>query len=312
MDIALATAVIAGLFLVIGLAEPLAARARLPYSVILAGIGVLIGIGASFLLRTEITDALNPVAETILGLPIRSNVFLYVFLPTLLFQVTLGLNLRRMMDDLVPILVLAVVAVVAATLSVGYALFWTGTMPLMACLLVGAIVSTTDPSAVVSIFRSIAAPQRLARIVEGESLLERCRRDRALRPVHGLRDARRPGPDARLGLGAVPVSAGGRGPGGVRCKPAGGLAHGPFLAVSAGAVVDLGGAALSRLYRVRADGRRVRRDRDGDGGADAEPCRAGAADARCLGQPARGLGPPRALGRCADLRSRGAARCRAF
>ena len=44
-------------------------------------------------------------------------------------------------------------------------------LPLMACLLIGAIVSTTDPSAVVSIFRGTPAPQRLARIVEGESLL---------------------------------------------------------------------------------------------------------------------------------------------
>jgi monovalent cation:H+ antiporter, CPA1 family len=44
-------------------------------------------------------------------------------------------------------------------------------LPLMACLLIGAIVSTTDPSAVVGIFRATPAPQRLARIVEGESLL---------------------------------------------------------------------------------------------------------------------------------------------
>ncbi|NDR56249.1 cation:proton antiporter [Aliiruegeria sabulilitoris] len=171
MGIVLVTTVIASLFLVIGAAEPLAARLRLPYSVILAVLGVLIGAGATFFLRTELTDALNPVAEAILGLPIRSDVFLYVFLPTLLFQATLGMNLRRMLDDWVPILVLAVVAVVVATLSVGYALFWTSTLPLVACLLIGAIVSTTDPSAVVSIFRSISAPRRLARIIEGESLL---------------------------------------------------------------------------------------------------------------------------------------------
>ncbi|MEM5500340.1 cation:proton antiporter [Ahrensia kielensis] len=171
MDIILITAFIASLFLIIGAAEPLAARLRLPYSVILAVLGMLIGAGAIFFLRTELTDALNPVAEAILGLPIRSNVFLYVFLPTLLFQATLGMNLRRMLDDWVPILVLAVVAVVVATLSVGYALAWTSTLPLAACLLIGAIVSTTDPSAVVSIFRSISAPRRLARIIEGESLL---------------------------------------------------------------------------------------------------------------------------------------------
>lgn len=171
MDIVVIITVIASLFLVIGAGEPLAARLRLPYSVILAALGVMIASGATFLLRTDLTDALNPVAEAILNLPIRSNVFLYVFLPTLLFQATLGMNLRRMADDWAPILVLAVVAVVAATFAVGYALSWTSSLPLAACLLVGAIVSTTDPSAVVSIFRSISAPRRLARIVEGESLL---------------------------------------------------------------------------------------------------------------------------------------------
>ncbi len=171
MDIVIATAILAAFFLLIGLGEPLAARLRLPFNVILATLGVLVGLGAAFFLNTEITDALNPVAEAILNLPIRSNVFLYVFLPTLLFQVTLGVNLRRMLDDWVPILTLAVVAVVVATFTVGYALFLTGALPLMACLLVGSIVSTTDPSAVVSIFRNLAAPRRLSRIIEGESLL---------------------------------------------------------------------------------------------------------------------------------------------
>jgi monovalent cation:H+ antiporter, CPA1 family len=171
MDIVIVIAVIASLFVVIGAAEPLATRLRLPYSVILALLGILIAVGATFFLRTELTDALNPVAEAILDFPIRSNVFLYVFLPTLLFQATLGMDLRRMLDDWVPILVLAVIAVVVATLSVGFALSWASALPLAACLLIGAIVSTTDPSAVVTIFRSISAPRRLARIIEGESLL---------------------------------------------------------------------------------------------------------------------------------------------
>ena len=138
---------------------------------ILAVLGVLIGAGAIFFLQTELTDALNPVVEAILGLPIRSIVFLHVFLPTLLFQATLGMNLHRMLDDWVSIHVLAVVAVVVATLGVGYALFWASALPLAARLLIGAIVSTTDHSAVASIFQSISAPRRLARIIEGEGLL---------------------------------------------------------------------------------------------------------------------------------------------
>ncbi|WOI58363.1 cation:proton antiporter [Palleronia sp. LCG004] len=171
MDIVVIVAIIASLFLVIGLAEPLAARLRLPYSVILAAIGILIASGAVYFLRTDLTDTLNPVAIAILNFPIRSNVFLYVFLPTLLFQATLGMNVRRMVDDWVPIFVLAIVAVVVATFAVGYALFWASALPLFACLLLGAIISTTDPSAVVGIFRNLSAPRRLSRIIEGESLL---------------------------------------------------------------------------------------------------------------------------------------------
>ncbi|MFD1481652.1 cation:proton antiporter [Paracoccus nototheniae] len=171
MDILLLTSFTAILFLLIAAAEPLAARLSIPFSVMLAAVGILIGGSAIFLLRTELTDTLNPVAEGILSLPIRSSVFMYVFLPTLIFQATLEMNIRRMLDDWVPILTLAVVAVVAATLTIGYALSWIGGLPLMVGLLIGAIVSTTDPSAVVSIFRSLSAPKRLARIVEGESLL---------------------------------------------------------------------------------------------------------------------------------------------
>ncbi|MBC9247110.1 cation:proton antiporter [Paracoccus sp. 11-3] len=171
MDITLLTTVTAALFVLIGMAEPLATRLAVPYSVFLAVMGILIGVGAIFLLQTELTDAFNPLAEFILGLPIRSDVFLYIFLPTLIFQSTLEMNIRRMLDDWVPILTLAVVAVIVATLTIGYALAWVSTLPLVVCLLVGSIVSTTDPSAVVSIFRSLTTPLRLARIIEGESLL---------------------------------------------------------------------------------------------------------------------------------------------
>ncbi|WP_304616154.1 cation:proton antiporter [Paracoccus sp. (in: a-proteobacteria)] len=171
MDLVLLTTITALLFLLIAAAEPVADRLSLPFSAILALLGMLIGGGAIFLLSTDYTNVFNPIAETILALPIRSNVFLYVFLPTLIFQATLEMNVRRMLDDWVPILTLAVVAVVVATLTIGYSLAWVSGLPLMVCLLVGAIVSTTDPSAVVSIFRSISAPRRLARIIEGESLL---------------------------------------------------------------------------------------------------------------------------------------------
>ena len=171
MDIVAVVAVAAALFAVIGLSEPMAQRLRLPATVVLAMIGITLGAVSALLPHLAHFEALNTAAEVINDLPIRSNLFLYVFLPTLIFQVSLTIDLRRMLEDWVPILLLAVVAVVVSTLAVGWALFpWAG-ISLFGCLMIGAIVSTTDPSAVVSIFRATPAPLRLARIVEGESLL---------------------------------------------------------------------------------------------------------------------------------------------
>jgi CPA1 family monovalent cation:H+ antiporter len=171
MDILTVISVLAALLAVIALAEPAAARLRLPVSVMHALFGIGIGAGANWLFFTPLTNALNEPALAIITLPLSSEVFLYVFLPVLVFEVALALNLRRMLDDWVPILALAVIAVLAATVAVAVALAPISGLPLVACFLIGAIVSTTDPSAVVSIFRATPAPQRLARIVEGESLL---------------------------------------------------------------------------------------------------------------------------------------------
>ena len=171
MDLVVFLSVLAALFVVIAVGQPAAERLRLPFTALLAVVGIVIGLAAGYLLRTDLTDALDPVAQSILDLPVGAQTFLYVFLPTLLFQVALTLNLRRMLDDWVPILVMAVLAVVVATFVIGLALMPFAAQPLVVCLLVGAIVATTDPSAVVSIFREIGAPARLTRLIEGESLL---------------------------------------------------------------------------------------------------------------------------------------------
>ena len=68
MDLIVFLAILSGLFLAIALSEPLAARLRLPVTVILAAIGIGIGAAASWFFRTNVTDALNPLALAILNL----------------------------------------------------------------------------------------------------------------------------------------------------------------------------------------------------------------------------------------------------
>lgn len=171
LDVAIITLVVASLLLLVAASQPVAARYHLPPTVILAGLGVGFGSLATFLLKTSLTNAFNDLVAPIVTLPIRSSVFLYVLLPLLLFQATITIQARRILEDIAPILLLAVVAVLLAAAAVGYSLVYLFQVAPHAALLLGAIVATTDPAAVVAIFRDIGAPARLTRLVEGEALL---------------------------------------------------------------------------------------------------------------------------------------------
>ncbi|WP_299480034.1 cation:proton antiporter [uncultured Roseibium sp.] len=171
METPLITGAFALLLITISLLQPLARRLGLAPSVLLAVVGTLIGISATYLFYTNHTNRFDDFAQVFADPPLNSEMILYMFLPLLLFQTTLTLDIRRILEDLVPILVMAVLAVFVATAFIGFALYPLAGMSLVVCLLLGSIVATTDPVAVVAIFRDIGAPARLGRIVEGESLL---------------------------------------------------------------------------------------------------------------------------------------------
>jgi CPA1 family monovalent cation:H+ antiporter len=171
LDTALVLVVIAGLLVVVGLSQPLAARLRLPSSVVLAAVGV--GIGAFPALSPELglRGPLGAAAGLVVELPVSSATFIYVFLPLLVFEAGIVTDVRRTIEDAAAILVLAIVATVITTAVIGYALWPFADVPLVVCLLLGAVVATTDPAAVIAIFRDVGAPARLTRLVEGEALL---------------------------------------------------------------------------------------------------------------------------------------------
>ncbi len=163
--------VIAVLLVVISAVQPIARRLALSDSVLLAVVGTLIGAGAVLVLETPRVTAFDGIAGALVHLPIGADAFLFVFLPLLVFHGALSIDVRRLARDTAPVLMMAVVAVLVSTAAVGLALAPLTPLPLAACLMLGAIVATTDPSAVVAVFREIGADSRLTRLVEGESLL---------------------------------------------------------------------------------------------------------------------------------------------
>lgn len=150
---------ITGLVLVIGLASMILQRLRFPFTIGLVLIGLLLSAFGDYwhlplLPRVHLTE----------------NMILYVFLPALIFDAALSLDVKEMVRNLVPILVLAVPGVVFATLATAALVHWLTPLEWGPALLFGALISTTDPVAVIATFKDLKAPERLTMLVDGESL----------------------------------------------------------------------------------------------------------------------------------------------
>ncbi len=159
---------------------PVARRSNIPYTVLLAVVGVALGFIAQQLgVETgsghdggaEHGDPFwMQIAQSVGGLRITADVILFLFLPALVFESAMSLDLRKLMEDMRSILFLAVFGVVISAAIVGFSLWAVSGMALAICLLLGAIVSATDPVAVIALFKDLNAPKRLTVLVEGESL----------------------------------------------------------------------------------------------------------------------------------------------
>jgi len=134
---------------------------QIPYTVFLVILGMVLGGIA----RTE------PHMEVLLEFQLTPDLVLFLFLPALLFESAFNLNARQLIKDLAPILTLAIPALLISTAFIGIGLWLLLGIELGLALLFGALISATDPVAVISLFKELGAPERLTILVEGESLL---------------------------------------------------------------------------------------------------------------------------------------------
>ncbi|MBZ5521732.1 MAG: Na+/H+ antiporter [Acidobacteriia bacterium] len=141
----------------------LARRLRIPYTAALVVGGLILG-----LLRLPLLSPLVPGQRPNWLTP---EVILILFLPALIFEGSIKIDLRDLLRDWVPLLLLANAGVLAATLVTGYLVHWVVGLPLMIALIFGAIVSATDPISVLALFKDLKMDKRLSVIIEGESLL---------------------------------------------------------------------------------------------------------------------------------------------
>lgn len=134
-------------------------RIHVPTSVALVVIGIVAaGVG----LRPDVARLQGEVFE---------EVVILLFLPLLVFSAALGIDLRAFTRNLGAILALAIPAFLISVVLVGLTLHVALGTALLVAFLFGALISATDPVAVVAVFREVGVPRRLLTLVEGESLL---------------------------------------------------------------------------------------------------------------------------------------------
>lgn len=141
-----------GLLFVASLVGIVTERLRVPYT---AGL-VLIGLALALFGQYEID--------------VSPELFLGILVPPLIFEAAFQVRAKDLLQDLAPILSLAIPGVLITTFLVGAVLYWGTDFSLTTALVFGSLIAATDPVAVVSLFRSLGVPHRLQILLEGESL----------------------------------------------------------------------------------------------------------------------------------------------
>ncbi|HRP95949.1 MAG TPA: sodium:proton antiporter [Rhodocyclaceae bacterium] len=149
----------------------LLARSQVPYSVALLLFGLALGALAQQDWLPAWSAELARSIELVAG--IEPQLILFLFLPALIFESAFRLEVhlfRRMLPQIallaIPGMVIAAL-LTAALVRLGLPLDWSWPVALM----FGALVSATDPVAVVSLLREQSSRKRLETLIEGESLL---------------------------------------------------------------------------------------------------------------------------------------------
>lgn len=140
--------------LVVSMAVALAARRfRVPYTLALVLVGLVMGIFGA-----------------LPHLQLSPNAVLFLFLPALLFEGSWSVHTEALLADWLAVLLLALPGLLLSLAALTLILHIGAGLPVLVALLLGAIVSPTDPVAVVSLLRQLKMPTRLRTIIEGESL----------------------------------------------------------------------------------------------------------------------------------------------
>lgn len=152
----------------------------LPVFIIAAGVGIFVAKVGRFpytiaLLLAGFVVSVVGVTVTsgdrLIDIRLTHDLIFLVLLPPLLFEGAATTDLERFRRNIVPIVTLAAVGLVSSVILLGVIGSWAFSFPLITALLFAAMALPTDPVSVLALFEELGVPERLAVLVEGESLI---------------------------------------------------------------------------------------------------------------------------------------------
>ena len=147
---------------------------KLPKTIALTIISVLISVSVTQLIKFY-PDIISPLHKILSGVNFRTTV-LDVMLGYLLFAGSLHINAIELKKNVFIVLYLATIGVITSTLLTGFILWYISNifnfeLALADCLIFGAIISPTDPIAVMSFFQNTRKSLQPLKVkITGEAL----------------------------------------------------------------------------------------------------------------------------------------------
>jgi len=142
------------------LSSMLLKKIHFPYTIGLVLVGVILGILSNQVAAFDIFKQIS----------LSPTMILYMILPALIFDAAINIDYQVLFKNLVPILLLAVIGLLISAFVIGLGVSIFTTLSFMGSLVFGALISATDPVAVIALFNEIGAPKRLVTLIDGESL----------------------------------------------------------------------------------------------------------------------------------------------
>lgn len=139
-------------------------KIKLPYTVLLMLVG-------SLLVPLSYVGPFSFLREFTL----TPELLFYIFLPILIFESAYNMRIRELQHNIWAVSFFSIGSLLISAAFVGlvlwYLLSWFGLeIPMIVIFLFGALISATDPVAVLALFKEYGVPRRLSFLFEGESL----------------------------------------------------------------------------------------------------------------------------------------------